>query len=644
MGLFERLRFSRVNTEHASVEPQSGALDLIQQGNSLEAAGQIEQALRCYEAAIERLPNLARAHLNRGNALLAMGDLGGAAAAYETALTHDADYAAAHFNSGNVLTILGHREAALHAYNAALRLKPDFAEAEVALGCLQDDMNLLDEAAASYGRALALRPDYAQVHNNLGIVLGKLGQFEAAAASYRRALELEPNYADGHNNLGNALKDLGLLGEAEASYRKALVIDPTSLNAQSNLLFVLNYSDRHHGRMMLTEAKRYGEMASQAVGRLIRIRRDRQPDRTLRVGFVSGDFRAHPVSYFFEAVLAALVCRVQGRIEFVGYHNHSTNDEFTGRIKALCHEWRATTGLSDDAMAQRIVDDRIDILIDLAGHTAHNRLPVFAWRPAPVQVSWLGYFGTTGVDAMNYLIADAWTLPSSDEANFSEKIWRLPETRLCFSAPDVKLQVNGLPALDEGHVTFGCFNNLTKMNDEVLAVWAKVLATVSESRLILKSPQLSEASVRQGVAGRFAFHGIDPARLSMEGLSSRAEYLKTYQRIDIALDPFPYTGGTTTCEALWMGVPVLTLAGEHFLARQGVGLLMNAGLPEWIATDIKQYLERAVAHASDLDGLATLRAGLRQRVLSSPLFNAQRFARHFEQALRGMWQDWCAQQ
>jgi FkbM family methyltransferase len=267
---------------------------------------------------------------------------------------------------------------------------------------------------------------------------------------------------------------------------------------------------------------------------------------------------------------------------------------------------------------------------------------MFALKPAPVQVSWLGYFATTGVAEIDYLIADPWTLPESEEINFTEKIWRLPETRLCFTVPDVVLEVAPLPAIGSGYITFACFNNLTKMNDAVVALWARVLAAVPNSRLFLKAKQLNIEAVRQSTFERFAAHGIAAERLILEGPAPRAEYLAAYQRVDIALDPFPYTGGTTTAEALWMGVPVLTLAGKSFLSRQGVGLLMNTGLSEWVAEDHDDYIARAVSHASDLQVLSLLRGGLRQQVLASPIFDAQRFAEHFEAALRGMWQAWCA--
>jgi predicted O-linked N-acetylglucosamine transferase (SPINDLY family) len=295
-------------------------------------------------------------------------------------------------------------------------------------------------------------------------------------------------------------------------------------------------------------------------------------------------------------------------------------------------------------MANRIRADGIDILIDLSGHTAYNRLPVFAWKPAPVQVSWLGYFATTGVAAIDYFVADPWTLPESEEINFTEKVWRLPETRLCFTPPDAAVAVSTLPALVNGYVTFGCFNNLSKMNDKVVAVWARVMEAVPGSRLFLKARQLTEASVRQSIAERFAAHGIDEGRLILEDYVPRENYLAAYQRVDLALDPFPYTGGTTTAEALWMAVPVLTLAGERFISRQGVGLLMNAGLSDWVASDPDDYVARALAHASDLPRLSALRGNLRAQVLASPVYDAARFAKHFETALRGMWQQWCSEQ
>jgi predicted O-linked N-acetylglucosamine transferase (SPINDLY family) len=363
----------------------------------------------------------------------------------------------------------------------------------------------------------------------------------------------------------------------------------------------------------------------------------------LRVGFVSGDLRSHTVGYFAEGLLGALAKTASGAVEIHGYSAHWVNDAVTERIKAACRGWHSAVGLSDERLAQQIRDDRIDILIDLSGHTAHNRLPMFAWKPAPVQATWLGYLATTGVAAIDYVIADQWTLPQSQGGSFTEQIWHLPECYLCFTPPDVQAEVTPLPALAHGHVTFGSFNNLTKINDDVVALWARLLAAVPDGRLFLKAKQIDAPSVRQSVAERFGAHGIAAARLTFAGFAARTDYLAPYQGVDIALDPFPYPGITTTLESLWMGVPVLTLAGESFLARQGVGLLTNAGLPEWIARDRDDYVARAVAHAGDVQRLAALRAGLRNQVSASPLFDAERFAGHLAAALRGMWQEWCRQ-
>ncbi|SBT09758.1 hypothetical protein PROAA_3420001 [Candidatus Propionivibrio aalborgensis] len=426
-----------------------------------------------------------------------------------------------------------------------------------------------------------------------------------------------------------------------ANYQRALELKPDFAVAHSNLLFIHNYRDDCSTDQRLSEAKRFGEMVARQVRVSAAWQVQPEVGRSLRVGLVSGDFRQHPVGNFLEGVLEALVRHASDRLTFFAYSTQHAADSVTERVKTSCCGWQCVVGLSDAQLAERIRADRIDILIDLSGHTSGNRLPMFAWKPAPVQATWLGYLATTGVGAIDYLIADAWTLPESEEVHFTEKIWRLPESYLCFTPPDAAIDVSPLPALSTGQVTFGCFNNLSKMNDAVVALWSRVLHAVPGSRLFLKASQLKEASVRQSIIDRFAAHGIDAERLILEGLVPRAEYLVPFQRVDIALDPFPYPGITTSVENLWMGIPVLTLAGESFLSRQGVGLLMNAGLPEWIATAPDDYVARAVSHAGDLDRLAELRSGLRQQVLASPIFDAQRFAGHFEAALRGMWKAWC---
>jgi protein O-GlcNAc transferase len=316
-------------------------------------------------------------------------------------------------------------------------------------------------------------------------------------------------------------------------------------------------------------------------------------------------------------------------------------------MRRAVHQWRdaSIAKLNDEALANLIRTDGIDILIDLAGHTAKNRLPVFAWKPAPVQVSWLGYLGTTGLDAMDYVLADAWALPAGEEDQFTETPWRMPETYICFSPPDLPVEVGPLPALEKGNITFGCFNNLNKINDQVAACWARLLQLVPGARLYLKTKNLGTAAMREKLVARFAGLGIAPERLILEGeFASHEAHFQAYHQVDMALDPFPYPGITTTVEALWMGVPVLSMRGQRFISHQGETILNNVGMPEWIAADEDAYVAKAAAFASDTQALAVLRAGLRERLLASPLCDAPRFAHNFEDAMRGMWQKWCGQQ
>jgi protein O-GlcNAc transferase len=309
------------------------------------------------------------------------------------------------------------------------------------------------------------------------------------------------------------------------------------------------------------------------------------------------------------------------------------------RLQSHCSAWKSIHAMDDAAAAALIHADGIHVLLDLAGHTGNTRLPVFAYKPAPVQAAWLGYFATTGVEQMDYLIGDPNVCPLEEESHFTETIWRLPETYLCFTPPDIEVAPNTLPALDKGYVTFGCFNNVGKLTDAVVATWTRILQQIPDSRLILKARQLGDATVCAQLRGRFAAHGVNNDRLILEGPTSRRDYLLAYQRLDIVLDPFPYPGGTTTVEALWMSVPVLTLRGNTMLSHAGENIMRNVGLPEWIADSETEYIAKAVAFAADRDGLSSLRQRLRQQALKSPMFDAPRFARHFEDALRGMWKN-----
>ncbi len=497
------------------------------------------------------------------------------------------------------------------------------------------------DALPAFRKVAELLPGDADAHYNLGVALKSAGLFADAVTSYRHALKIKPDYAEAHYNLGNALKQLGQHGDAVASFRRALELKPDYIDAQSNLLFALNFMAGLASSHYLAEAEQYGRMAARKVAaRFATWDCVAQPER-LRVGLVSGDLCNHPVGYFLESLLAQLQ---HSRIELIAYPSNPVMDELTARIKPHFAGWKPLFGLNDTSAARLVHDDGVHVLIDLAGHTGHNRLPMFAWKPAPVQVSWLGYFATTGIAEMDYLLADKYVVPDDEEHNFTETIWRLPESYLCFTAPGYAVEVSPLPALTNGYVTFGCFNNLVKMNDVVVALWARVLNAVPDSRLFLKTKQLKNPMICDTTRQRFVEHGISPERIVLESGAPRPELLATYRNVDIALDPFPYPGGTTSVESLWMGVPVITRCGDRFLSHMGETFAHNAGLADWIAADDDDYVAKAVQHTADLQRLAALRSDLRQQVLTSPIFDAPRFAGNFAAALWGMWQTWCDKQ
>jgi predicted O-linked N-acetylglucosamine transferase (SPINDLY family) len=528
---------------------------------------------------------------------------------------------------------LGLLEVAEESYRRALDLKPDYAEAWNNLGIVLMELGRSEEAEASYRRVLLLHPGHALAHSNLGNALQAQGRFEEAVSSYRRALELDSGYAGAYGSLGNVLRHLGHIDAALDCIRRAMELGHA--DPYSRFLFMRNCSESQADPSWLDQAREFGRMVSwKAAERFTEWSCEAAPTR-LRVGMVSGDYSNHPVGYFLEGLLAAMDPE---RIELIAYTTGSRSDDLTARIRPYFSGWKSLVGLNDKAAAQLIHDDGVHVLLDLAGHTAMNRLPVFAWKPAPVQASWLGYFATTGVAEMDYLLADEVGVPEAQRGDFTERVWYLPDTRLCFTPPAYDLAVSPPPALAKGHVTFGCFQRLDKVNDAVLAVWGRILGALPDARLRWQCKWFGDATVKAGLCERLRQHGIDPARVDLVGPAPRQDYLAAHAEVDMTLDTFPYTGGTTTCEALWMGVPTVTLAGGTLLARQGASLLTAAGLVDWVAESEDEYVAKALGFAADLDGLSRLRASLRERVLASPVFDAGRFARNFEDALWGMWQ------
>ena len=605
-------------------------------GNALKDLGELDAAIAAYGKAIAAKPALAEAHLNLGIAMQAKGYSDAALQCLRETVALAPQLAAAHDKLASILMHRGEIAEAIDAYRRVVELTPRSAHAFNALGNALNGAARVPEALPCYEQAIALDPDFADAHHNLANALRRLGAPERAQGYARRAIALRGDMPSFHNNLGTILADLGEPDAALRCYREALALDPDFGESHTCVLFGQAYASNWSPSTHLADARYFGEKMRERAKPYTHwpaLSDTARAGRPLRVGFVSADLRKHPVGYFFESVLAHLD---RARIEPIAYSNALHSDELTARIKPRFALWRHVAEMDDAALAERIRDDRIDVLIDLSGHTGRNRLPMFAWRPAPVQVSWLGYFATTGLAEIDFLLADSHVVPPGEEGQYVERIWRLPDSYLCFTLPTEPVAVAPLPALANGYVTFGCLNNHKKLNDGVFAVWSRILHAVPGSRLLLKNHQLGEPSIQRDTYARFAAHGIDEARLLLEGPSARDAYFATYGRVDLALDPFPYPGGTTSVEGLWMGVPVLTRRGDRFLSHLGELVAKTVGLSEWIASDTEDYVARAIAAAADLPGLAALRAGLRARVERSPLADASRFAGQWMTAIEDM--------
>lgn len=612
-------------------------------GVVLRAGGNPTAALAQFERALAVNPRHVLALGNRGNVLVQLGQFAEAAASYRTALAQAPQDAGLANNLGNALRQSGRRDEALAAYKQTLELAPHYAEALSNLGSLLTSLGRFDEAVAHLERALEIRPNDAAAHANIGCALHYRADYGPAEEHYRAAIGLAPNMGEFHSGLGDVLSRLGQTEAAVESYRAALRIKPDHAPTLSTLLFLRNYSSDSSPAELTAMARAYGKSVSRGLATPAPYPNTADPERPLRIGLASGDFRSHAVSSFLLSVLPAL--RHDERLELHAYPTSVYRDATTERMAGMVGHWHDVVQLDDAAFCAAVREDAIDILVDLSGHTLFNRLPAFARRPAPVQVTWLGYSGTTGLPAMDYILGDGWVTVENEAPQLAETAWRLPHSYLCFSPPQLNVEVGPLPAGNAGPITFGSFNNLNKMSDLTVVAWARVLEAVPGSRLLLKHRILGEPEIASQTRTRFAAHGVAAERLLFMGRDATAEaHFLNYNLLDIALDPFPYNGTTTTVEALWMGVPVLGIRGDRFIAHVGESILNTAGLGDWVAEDLDDYVAKAAALAADRAGLAALRQRLRQQLLASPLCDAPQFARDLEAAFRGMWRRWCAAQ
>lgn len=607
------------------------------------ARGRLDEAIALADDAVKAEPDAPDHFVNLAAALAARGRFAEAEAALTRALALDARFPNAAYNLGTVLHALGRYGEAAGQYEAALALAPDHADAWNNLGVTREALGDFTAAAAAYARALQARPGFVAAHNNAGSLARRLGRMDEADAHYRAALASgettvdTPTRSTTYNNLGNLLKDTGALDEAINAYREALAHDPDNLVAHCNLAYALTFHV-DDGYAILDECRRLAERHENrfaAAGGAYENARD--PDKRLRIGYVSADFRDHCQSLFTMPLLANHDRR---HYEIFCYSNVQRPDALTARLSQHVDVWRDVRHIDDEALARVIRDDGIDVLVDLTMHMADGRPLLFARRPAPVQVAWLAYPGTTGSRSIGYRLTDPWLDPPLDHLDdrYSERSIRLPESFWCYDPLTDAPPADTLPALAEGRVTFGCLNNPCKLNEHTLRIWAPVLAAMDDARLVLMA---APGRARERLAARARACGIDPARLEFVAFRPRAAYLDTYRRIDIALDTFPYNGHTTSLDALWMGVPVVSRAGTTAVSRGGFSQLANLGLAELVAFTDEEFARKAIELTRDLPRLAALRAGLRARMEASPLMDGARFARNLEQAFRQMWLQWC---
>ncbi len=609
-------------------------------GHALQACGQLRAAVACYQAAIVLSPDHLESHSNLGHALQGLGEQDEAVASYRRALAIAPGLAEMHFNLATALAEQGKFYTAIESYLQAIRLAPGYAQAHCNLGAALLAQKKFDDAVASYQQAIAINPALADAHYNLGIALQAQNKLDDAIASFRKTLEFQPEFVEGFCNMGNALREQGRLKEAVECYRQALTIRPDYANAYSNLLFLLSYHAETSPADYLRQARGWELACIPAEIRQFagakKFKRQPLSGRRIKIGYVSGDFRKHAVSYFMEQIFAQ---HDRSRVELFAYSNNLSRDAVTERLNELADHWVPIALMSDEEVCARMAADELDVLIDLSAHSAHNRLGVFARRAAPVQASYL-YFASTGLTEMDYWIGDEVLTPPALDVQFSEQVWRLPRTWLTYKTITEAPLPNWQPSGD-GTIWLGSFNNLGKITPHTLHLWARILNVLPTARLLLKNKELADSGNRQRVLSELASHGITAERIELQPGSDWSDYMAQHDRLDIALDPVGgHGGGTSTCDALWMGVPVIHLLGDHVGSRFAASLLNAIGHGEWIAHTEAEYLDKVIALAADVALRKKLRYSQRNTIALSPLCDAQDLARSLEDAYGDMFARW----
>jgi len=644
-------------------------------GKSLFMQQRYSNAETCFNTAITLKPNFPQAHNHLAHTLFRLGKLEQSKSSFQRALAYDdsdidsliglgelltrknqfepaekclrqaidiqPNNTSAYLKLGNCLRLQEKPDKVVTAYQNLISISPNNAEAHNQLGVALTETGKPEQARTCFKQAITIKPDLIWAHNNIANNYLKAGRSNDAEKHFKKAIQLQPKHPLAYSNMGKVMLQLGNNETAESYYREALTLKPDFAEAFSNLLLIMNYNPNHDSSHLANEHLKWGAQFEQPRNASRKYSSTKDPSRRLRIGYVSPDFRNHPVASFFEGLLSH---HDKNQIETFCYSCNTHSDDTTKRLRNTTDHWRSLIRQSDQHAAELIYKDNIDILVDLAGHTSHNRLPVFAYRPAPIQISYLGYPNTTGLAAIDYRLTDNWADPEGmTDDYYTEQLIRLPQGFLCFTPPDDAPSATKIAASNKPHTTFGSFNNFTKLTDKTVQVWAEIIKSLPESQLILKTAAFSDPASKKHCLTLFAKAGIAAERLELIAwCPSRADHLALYNRIDIALDTFPYNGTTTTCEALWMGVPVITLAEQKHAGRVGVSILSQLGLEELIAEDTENYIKLAIQLAQNPEKQALYNKNLRHRMSDSPLCDSAGFTRRIEGTYQQMWQKWCS--
>ena len=530
----------------------------------------------------------------------------------------------------------GYLNEALSSFKSAILLNPEFAFAYNNLGNVLKDLGRFEEALAEYKKSIKINNKYADTYYNLGTLYKKTHKYNESVESFEKAIRIKPDFVEAYIDLGTTLTMIGDFKEAILIYQKTIKLNPALNFAYSNILFTLCYLENDNPEFYFSLMKKFrSSLTSVKKDSLLKYQFNSKPEK-LKIGFISGDFKEHPVGYLLKDTLKHLKNK---NLELFAYSNLLKKDNYSIKLKSNFNSWNEIYNKNDKTIVNQIRNDGIHILIDLSGHSAKNRLPVFVNKAAPIQLTWGGYPGSTGISEIDYIIGDAHVTPLKDKKYFAEKIFNLPNIWICFTEPDFDIKIKELPASKNNYITFGSFNNLAKINEKVICLWSKIIKAIPKSRIFFKSSPLDNLDIKKKLISTFKKYNIDSNLIIIEGKSARNQSLESYNKVDIALDPFPYSGAITTFEAMWMGVPVLTKKGNKFVSRQTESINNNSGMADWVAQNEDEYFKKAIKFSSNIQHLSKVRMNLRKKVLNSPSFNSSLFAKQFDKMLWKLWED-----